>query len=89
MIAGANPDYHLLHGAVLQRAGDHGRSAGAYRAALDTQAGNAQAWIGLGISLEALKQRPEAAEAFRRALVAGLGNDDLRQFAEQRIRALR
>jgi MSHA biogenesis protein MshN len=87
--AGASSDYHLLHGAVLQRAGDHARAAGAYRAVLDTQAANAQAWIGLGISLEALKRRPEAAEAFRRALVAGPVNADLKVFAEQRLRALR
>ncbi len=87
--AGVNADYHLLHGAVLQRAGDHDRAAGAYRAALETQAANAQAWIGLGISLEALKQRPDAAEAFRRALVAGPVNADLKVFAEQRLRALR
>jgi MSHA biogenesis protein MshN len=87
--ASGNADYHVLHGAVLQRAGDHPRAATAYRTALDTQAANAHAWIGLGISLEALKQRPEAADAFRRALAAGPGNDDLRTFAEQRIRALR
>ena len=87
--AGANPDYHVLHGAILQRAGEHGRAAGAYRTALETQSTNARAWIGLGISLEALKQRPEAADAFRRALAAGPGNDDLKVFAEQRIRALR
>ena len=47
------------------------------------------AWIGLGISLEALERRPEAAEAFRRALAAGPANDDLKGYAEQRIRALR
>jgi hypothetical protein len=46
------------------------------------------AWVGLGISLEALERRPEAAEAFRRALAAGPASDDLKTFAERRIRAL-
>jgi hypothetical protein len=53
------------------------------------QAKTPQAWIGLGISLEALEKRPEAAEAFKRALAAGPVSTDVRTFAEQRIRALR
>jgi MSHA biogenesis protein MshN len=87
--AEGHAEYHFLRGTVLQRLGRHAPAAEAYRSALQAEAGSAKAWIGLGISLEALKQRPEAADAFRRALAAGPGNEDLRAFAEQRIRALR
>ncbi len=45
--------------------------------------------MGLGISLEALQQKPEAAQAFRNALAAGPVSSELRTFAEQRIQALR
>ncbi|HYD55478.1 MAG TPA: tetratricopeptide repeat protein [Burkholderiales bacterium] len=82
-------EYHYLRATVLQRLERHGDAAKAFRASLETQAGSPKAWIGLGISLEALKQRPEAADAFQRALAAGPANDDLRTFAEQRLRALR
>ena len=38
------------------------------------------------ISLEALGHRPEAAEAFRRAIATGSLTEDLRRFAETRLR---
>jgi hypothetical protein len=47
------------------------------------------AWIVLCISLEALQQRADAADAFRHALAAGPVSAELKTFAEQRIRALR
>lgn len=87
--AGDHADFHLLRGAILQRLGRAGQAAEAYRSALRVQTKLPQAWIGLGISLEALEKRPEAAEAFKRALAAGPVSTDVRTFAEQRIRALR
>jgi len=56
---------------------------------LRAQAGTPQVWLGLGISLEALEKRPEAAQAFRNALVSGPVSAEVRTFAEQRIQALR
>jgi MSHA biogenesis protein MshN len=87
--AGANAEFHLLRGTILQRLARHRDAAEAYRAAIGVQAGTPQAWIGLGISLEALQQRSEAADAFRHALAAGSISDELKSFAEQRVRALR
>ena len=87
--AGNFAEYHFLRGAVLQRLGRHVEAADAYRAALRVQATLPQAWMGLGISLEALAQRKAAADAFRNALAAGPVSSELRTFAEQRIQALR
>lgn len=82
-------ELHALRGTVLQRMGRHQHAADAYRAALRAQAATPQAWLGLGISLEALQRKPEAAQAFRNALAAGPVSAEVRTFAEQRIQALR
>lgn len=83
-----HPGFHALRGTVLQRLARHGEAAAAFHTALQAQSSMPTAWVGLGISLEALERRPEAAEAFRRALAAGPANEDLKGYAEQRIRAL-
>ena len=78
-----------MRGTVLQRMGRHQEAAEAYQSALRAQSSNPHAWIGLGISLEALTQRAEAVDAFWRSLAAGPLSAELKNFAEQRIRALR
>jgi MSHA biogenesis protein MshN len=83
-----HPGFHALRGTILQRLARHGEAAAAFHTALQAQSSMPTAWVGLGISLEALERRPEAAEAFRRALAAGPANEDLKGYAEQRIRAL-
>jgi MSHA biogenesis protein MshN len=87
-VADNHPGFHALRGAILQRLARHGEAAAAFHTALQAQSSMPTAWVGLGISLEALERRPEAAEAFRRALASGPANDDLKGYAEQRIRAL-
>ena len=88
--AGSNyAELHALRGTVLQRLGRHAEAAAAYRAALGVEPATPNAWLGLGISLEALQQKPEAAQAFRNALASGPTSMELKTFAEQRIRALR
>jgi MSHA biogenesis protein MshN len=82
-------DFNALRGTILQQLGRHSEAASAYQKALEAQSAMPNAWVGLGISLEALERRPEAAEAFRRALAAGPASDDLKSFAERRIRVLR
>jgi hypothetical protein len=44
--------------------------------------------MALGISLEALDKRTDAAEAYRRAAAAGTLGADAKTYAEQRARAL-
>lgn len=84
-----NPDYHALHGAVLQRLGRHGPAADAYRLALGAAPQSGATWVGLAISLEAQGHLPEAAEAYRRGVASGTLTDDVRTYAEQRARQLR
>jgi len=83
-----NPDYHALHGAVLQRLGRHGPAADAYRLALGSAPQSGATWVGLAISLEAQGHRPEAAEAYRRGLASGTLADEVRAYADQRARQL-
>jgi MSHA biogenesis protein MshN len=83
-----NPDYHALHGAVLQRLGRHGPAADAYRQALGAAPQSGATWVALGISLEAQGNLPEAAEAFRRGVASGSLARDVRAYAEQRARQL-
>ncbi len=87
--AAGNADYQVLRATILQRLKRHAEAAESYQAALRIQGMNASAWVGLGISLEALDKRAEAAQAFRHALEAGALSEDLRAYAEQRARALR
>lgn len=94
VLGGARPEaqsgaeYHALLGNVLQRLARHAEAAEAFQAALRGAPQNGSAWVGLGISLDALGKRAEAAEAFRRALASGPIGAELKNFAEQRLRAL-
>ena len=83
--------YHLGDGQILRGSSGsfYHRGVHAYRTALGVQSSIPQAWLGLGISLEALQQRAAAAEAFKNALAAGPVSAEVRTFAEQRIKALR
>jgi MSHA biogenesis protein MshN len=84
-----NPDFHTLHGAVLQRLGRYGPAADAYRLALGSAPQSGASWVGLGISLEAQGNLPEAAEAFRRGVASGTLANEVRAYAEQRVRQLK
>jgi len=83
-----NPDFHALHGAVLQRLGRHGPAADAYRLALGSAPQSGATWVGLAISLEAQGHLPEAAEAYRRGVASGTLAVEVRAYAEQRVRQL-
>jgi MSHA biogenesis protein MshN len=84
--AGAsNADIQSLIGAAQQRAGRHRESMQAYQAALRLSPSSGSSWIGLGVSLEALGHRPEAAEAFRRAIATGSLTAELRGIADTRL----
>jgi MSHA biogenesis protein MshN len=86
--ARGNAEYNALLGTVLQRLAKHREAADAYREALRLAPDAGPAWVGLAMSLEALEHRPEAAEAFRRAMATGSLSTDLRVFAEQRAHSL-
>jgi len=83
------PEHHALRGALLQRLGRHAEAVGAYEQAVQNGQQPAGTWTGLAISLEALGRRADAAQAYRHALDARPLPGELRDFAEDRLRALR
>lgn len=80
--------YNSLLGAVLQHLSRPGEAANAYRAALRAAPQAGTAWIGLGLALAAEDHRPEAAEAFRRAVATGSLSRELTNYAERQLRQL-
>lgn len=88
-IAGHDPEYWAFVATAHQRLQQHHEAVQNYRAAVRLQPSAARAWIGMGISLEALKDTASAQTAYRTAL-DGQGLDvTLIRFAEQRLAALR
>jgi MSHA biogenesis protein MshN len=82
-------EYDAVLGSVLSRLGRDGEAVDAYRAALRAAPDKGETWLGLALSLENLDRRADAADAYRRALASGTLSADVRQYAEQKIRALR
>ncbi len=80
--------YHALAAAVAQRASQHQLAVTEYGAALGFEPTNAVAWVGMGISLQALGRDADALQAFRSA-AGGTLSPDLRAFVESRIRVLK
>jgi MSHA biogenesis protein MshN len=79
--------YHNLVAAVAQRAGNHDLAVAEYQAALRLGPTNSVAWVGLGVSLQALRRDAEALAAYRSAAAGSLG-EELRTFTQARIRVL-
>ena len=77
-----------VRGSVLQKMGRHAEAADAFQISLRGTPQNGAAWLGLGISLDVLGRRPEAAESFRRAAATGMLGSEASSYAEQRARQL-
>jgi MSHA biogenesis protein MshN len=84
----ANPEFHALHAAVLQRLTLHKDAVAEYQAALRLAPQAGVWWMGLGISLEADGRGAEAREAFQRARSSGALSAELDRFVEQKLRQL-
>ncbi|HEX4585042.1 MAG TPA: hypothetical protein VH183_09445 [Burkholderiaceae bacterium] len=85
--AGRDRPYHALAGAIAQRAGRHELAIAEYKAALSSAPSDSLAWVGLGVSLQALGRDQQALVAYRSAAGANL-SADLRRFVESRIGGL-
>ena len=82
----SDADLQSLLGTVLQRLSRHAEAVEHYEQALRASPNNATAWIGLGLSLEALQRRDAAAEAFNKALASGTLTAEARAFIEEKTR---
>lgn len=76
-----------LYAGVLAKLGRSEDTAAAYREALRRDSNQGPWWIGLGLALEQTGHRPEAAEAFGRALQTRLA-PELREFAARKAQDL-
>ena len=81
-----DPDFQQLLAAAHRQAGDHLAAEAAYRRLTETVPYRAAAWIGLGVSLEALDRPAEAHQAYSR--VTETGDPQAVRFARQRLRAI-
>ncbi|HXM83038.1 MAG TPA: tetratricopeptide repeat protein, partial [Burkholderiales bacterium] len=86
--AARNADFQAMRGAVLQRLGKQVEAVEAYQNAIRITPQPGTTWVGLAISFEALGRRPEAAQAYRRAVDAGSLAAEAKEYAESRARAL-
>jgi MSHA biogenesis protein MshN len=82
------PEHYAFMAALAQRSGDNTRAAKLYRQVLEIRPDNGVWWMGLGISLEQLKQPQGALDAYRHAQQSGDLNPDVAQFVNQRVKAL-
>ncbi len=86
--AAADPQYHALIAALLQRAGRHDQAITAYRQILALEPRNGIWWIGLAISLAASGQTGDAVNAYHQALVDAALSANLRHYVDAQLSRL-
>lgn len=84
----ADPDYHALYAALLQKMILHQQAALTYRNLLNVYPDNGIWWMGLAISLEALSRNRDAIFAYSNALKGHSLTTETHQYIAQRIRLL-
>ena len=85
---GSNAAYHASMAALLARQGQHAAAVTQYQTALRAAPNSGVWWMGLGLSLQAVGQIPEAQEALRRARAAEGLSPELAAFVDQRLKQL-
>lgn len=84
----ADPDYHALLAALLQRAGNHDAAADTYAALVGVQPDHGLWWMGLGLSLEGAGRPGAALDAYTRAARDVRLTQDVARFVRERIDTL-
>lgn len=93
-LSNISPDFHIhtdhyaLSAAILQKLNEHEQSARIYRDLLQVNPLNSTWWMGLGISLEALKRYEDALYAYQKASNNASMATDLKSFIKGRINML-
>jgi len=77
--------YLGLLGTLYQRAAKPEEARDAFRQAINLQPDESRWWMGLGVSLEALRDWAAARDAYRRCLMNANTDPRVRQYAEQRL----
>jgi MSHA biogenesis protein MshN len=88
--AGAdNPEYVAFLAALYQRAGKHAEAVKTYSEAVTLNPQEGRWWLGMGISLEVVQDWNAAGAAYQRAINSGVLDDNLLQYARQRLAAIK
>jgi MSHA biogenesis protein MshN len=88
--AGAgDAEFMALLAALYQRAGDHAEAIKAYTEAIKLDPQEGRSWLGMGISLEAIQNANAASAAYQRALETGKLDENLLNYARQRLAVLK
>jgi len=80
-----NPEYHAFLAALLQRQNRHEEAVKYYRGVVQIRQNNGIWWMGLGISLEKMKQVQDANDAYEKALNDNSLSSELRGYINRRI----
>lgn len=86
--ANGQAEYQAFLAAVLQRQNLHEEAVLHYQAALRLSPGTGAWWMGMGISLQALKRNDEARDAFKHAIDSGTLSAELQDFVKRKIKEL-
>jgi MSHA biogenesis protein MshN len=84
--AGArSPDFMAFLAELYRRSGKHAEAIKAYAEAINLNPQEGRWWLGMGISQEASQDWKAASEAYQRAIGSGRLDDNLMQYAKQRL----
>lgn len=81
-------DYYAFYAALLQKASRHDEASDIYRALVAQQSDNGLWWMGMAISLDALKNKEDALHSYNKALEGQALTYELRQYVLQQIERL-
>ena len=87
--AGNEPQYRAFLAALLLRAQNFDAAVQHYLVALRSDPANATWLVGLGVALEAVGKRADAAEAYQRAATAEKLASDVAKFVDERLLQLK